>query len=117
VPHSGECHGEETKAGLRLALKDRKLPKLKLVRQSLCKALRSENPEMFMMGSTLCNEVEEASRIRRICLDATIKVLYNHIMRGNCTFDCMSHTFDRWMVLKSSNFSEHAFVFVNLGPV
>lgn len=73
--NAGECHGEETRNILRNALNEKLLPKLKVVRRAICSALSGQHAEISMMGSTISSSADEAARVRRSCLSATVQTL------------------------------------------
>ena len=72
---TGECHGEETRNTLRNALNEKLLPKLKVVRRTICSALSSQHAEISMMGSNICSSPDEACRVRRTCLSTAVGTL------------------------------------------
>ena len=81
---AGECRGEETRAALRQALIEKKLPRLNDVRQSLCRALKSQHPELCMMSTLTCSTDDESMRLRRSCLETTMKVCNDEVSFNIC---------------------------------
>lgn len=90
--HSGECKDTEMNKKLLLASEQKLLPNLMAIRESLCDAIRSERPEIEVMGSTAMQHYDAALAFRRKVLDETLQVCSRKPSNGNMSFYWQLHS-------------------------